>query len=423
MDAVTVTASRARYVQPTVTRFLATFGYAWFTIGLFTGTLVLVVAVRGILDVLQRLGWEQTAQNRLLIGVMLVFVVVSFLIARRVVRYLYRQAPTVRRVALAGLAVPALLSMWAWSNPTRFLSRFAGVESTTLAMRGGPNFIFGSYPDDQRLHELKKQGVTSIVSLQSPSVLVEIEGIKAEREAAAREHLPFIEAPMLPWVSDNTESLEKIKQLALHGAGTYYVHCGLGRDRVNIARRVIEALQPNAKLVSAGDVKGAIGFDRRTEPFERGMLMKIADGAWVIPYPNSDEFYGFVLQGQPGHVFLVLDPTDSTERTWIADAQKQLAQYAVPHTVIAYPGAKGDTSTAGVLAQVRAQKPPFTVIVSKTGWNLGLPKSKYPVELAIAKAYKVKIEPPPKVVAKTAGETPDLVREPGVPPPPTPKKP
>ena len=44
--------TRMRYIKPSTAQFFATFGYAWFTIGLFTGTLVLVLAVRGILDVL-----------------------------------------------------------------------------------------------------------------------------------------------------------------------------------------------------------------------------------------------------------------------------------------------------------------------------------------------------------------------------------
>src|SRR5260221_8619582 len=109
-------------------------------------------------------------------------------------------------------------------------------------MRGGPNFLFGSYPDDDDLRELKKKGVTAIVSLQSPAVVAEISGIAEERKTAAREGLRFIETPMLPWVSVNSQSIEKIKQLALHATSTYYMHCGLGRDRVYITNPVIESM-------------------------------------------------------------------------------------------------------------------------------------------------------------------------------------
>lgn len=405
-----------RLRPPTTAQFFATFAYAWLTIGLFTGTLVLVVAVRGVLDLIQRMGWEQTAQNRILMGVIFAFVVGSFLLARRVVRLLYRQTPRSRRLALGALAVPALMSGYAWSNPARFLARFAGSASTSLALSGGPTFIFGSYPDDNRVRELKKQGVTAIVSLQSPAVLVEIQGINEERKSAEREHVQFIEAPMLPWVSDNTESLEKIKQIALTGKGTYYVHCGLGRDRVNIAKRVIEALGPqtHARLAAAADLKSASSFAARTEPFERGLLMRLADGAWVIPYPNRDEFYGFILQGQPGHVYLVLDPADTTQARWIAEAEKQMTQYAVPFTSLRYPGVKGDTATAKLVAQFRALKPPFTVIVPAMPFTPGSPTT--PVARALALAYKVRVEPPPKSAPVIPGETPGLTPTTVVPP-------
>ena len=408
------TGSRPRYSKPSAAKFFATFAYAWLTIGLFLGTLVLVLAVRGILDVLQRLGWEQSAQNRLLVGVILLFVALSFLLARRIVRSLYRQTPMTRRIALGALAVPAVLSLYAWSDPTKFLSRIAGTTGSTYAMKGGPTFLFGSYPDENRLHELKKQGVTTVVSLQSPAVLVEISGIKEERTAAAREGLSFVEAPMLPWVSDNSESLEKIKQLALHGTGTYYVHCGLGRDRVNIAKRVIESLEPQtgARVASTAGLKTAAGFERRTEPFERGMLMQVPGGGWVVPLLNEAEFYGFILQGQPGQLLIVLDSTDATQHTWLVDARKKMTQYAVSYDFVQYPRTKSDTSTAAVVAKVRSLKTPFTVMVPTMTMGIGDPVN--PVARAIAKSYNTTVKPLPKAIKLAPGET--LLTAPVVPP-------
>lgn len=402
---MTVTGSRPRYDKPSAAKFFATFGYAWLTIGLFTGTVVLVLAVRGIMDVLQRLEWGQAAQNRLLILVILSFIVLSFMLARRVVRVLYRQRPMTRRVALVALAIPAVLSVYAWSNPTRFLSGIAGTTRSTYAMKNGPKFLFGPYPDEDRLRSLKKEGVTTVVSLQSPSVFVEISGINAERDAAARTGLKFVEAPMLPWVSDNTESLEKIKQLALHGSGTYYVHCGLGRDRVSIVKRVIESLEPEtgARVASTGGLKAAVGFDRRTERFERGMPMKLENGAWVVPLLNEAEFYGFVLQGQPGHLLIVLDSNDVAQHGWLLDARKKMREYAVAYDLIQFPGVRGDTSTAGIVARVRALTPPFTVMVPSMTASLGDPVN--PVARALARAYGTSVKPLPKATKLAPGET------------------
>jgi hypothetical protein len=402
---MTHTGSRPRYIQPSAGKFFATFGYAWLTIGLFTGTLVLVVAVRGIMDVLQRLGWGQAAQNRLLIAVILLFIALSFMIARSVVRMLYRQSPRTRMLALLAMAIPAIMSLYAWSNPARFLAGIAGTTGSTYAMKGGPTFLFGAYPDENRLRALKKQGVTTIVSLQSASVLVEISGINEERSATAREGLKFVEAPMLPWVSDNTESLEKIKQLALHGSGTYYVHCGLGRDRVNIAKRVIEALDPQAgaRVASTAGVITAAGFERRTEPFERGMPMKVPDNGWVVPLLNEAEFYGFILQGQPGQLLLVLDSTNVAQRAWLTDARKKMAQYAVSYAFVQYPRTSTDTNTSPVMASVRALKAPFTIMVPSMTMGLGDPVD--PVARAIAKAYKTSVKPLPKTIKLAPGET------------------
>ena len=409
---MTYTAPRPRYAQPSATKFLATFGYAWFTIGLFTGTLVLVLAVRGIMDVLQRLGWGQAAQNRLLIVVILLFIALSFMLARRVVRMLYRQAPRTRQFVLVALAIPAALSLYAWSNPSRFLAGIAGTTGSTYAMKNGPTFLFGSYPDEDRLRALKKQGVTSIVSLQSPAVLVEISGINEERGAAARTGLSFIEAPMLPWVSDNTESLEKIKQLALHGSGTYYVHCGLGRDRVNIVKRVIEALEPQtgARVAATSGLKSAAGFERRTERFERGMPMKVQEGGWVVPLLNEAEFYGFILQGQPGQLLIVMDSTVAAEHAWLLDARKKMRQYAVSYELMQYPLVKTDTSTARIVAKVRGLKTPFTVMVPSMTEGIGDPVD--PVARAIAKAYNTAVKPLPKSIKLAPGET--LLTAPGV---------
>ena len=392
----------SRIQPPTPARFFATFGYAWFVIGLFTGTVVLVFGVRGILNIIQNFGWGQSAQNRILIVLILVFVAASFILARRVVKVLYRQSARTRKIALVALAVPALASAYAWSNPTRFLVAFAGT-TTTGALKmgdGGPTFLFGAYPDDARIRELKEQGVETIVSLQDPRVLVELQGIREERKSAERAEIKLVHAPMLPWVSDNSASIALIKNLALSGKGTYYVHCGLGRDRVNIVRRVIESLDSNshARLATTADLRKAAGFESRTAPFQRGRLLRLAQEVWMIPMPNAAEFYGFIVQGRPGHVFLLLNPADTAQASWMAKAQRDMQQYAISSTVI--PTSAGDTlvrtikaadttksALDAVITRVRAQREPYTLVVPYTTYSKAPPKQ--PMLRAILKAYGV----------------------------------
>ena len=386
---------RERIRPPSVGRFFATFGYAWLMIGLFVGTVVLVVAVRGILDLIQKAGWGQTAQDRVLMAVIGLFIIGSFILARAVVRSLYRQPARTRRIALGALAVPAIFCAYAWSNPTRFLTKFAGTASTSLSMLGGPSFIFGAYPDENDLRALKKRGVKTVISLQDPRVVVELEGIKSEREATEKLGLTFIQAPMLPWVSDNTQSLELIRQIALHGRGTYYVHCGLGRDRTNIAKRVIESVMPqNARLAATKGLKRAVSFESRTAPFERGRAFKLAPGVWVVPRLNDMEFYGYIVQGQPGHVVLALNPHDTVQASFAAKAQRDMQQYVVEYSLL--PTTAGDTGRAvlrvdttpaalnALIAKLRAQRPPFTVMIPRTAFE---EKPREPLLKALLKAY------------------------------------
>lgn len=390
-----------RVSPPSAGRFFATFAYAWFTIGLFTGTLVLVLVVRAVIDVIQKFGWGETAQNRILIGLILLFIITSFMLARWVVRVTYRKPPRTRKFILAALLVPAAAAMYAWSDPTRFLVGFSGTTRGIIRMaNGGPTFYFGSYPDYPTLDSLKKHGVKHIVSLQDPRVLVELQGISEERKSTAALGMDFIQAPMLPWVSDNSASIEQLKQIALHGKGAYYIHCGLGRDRTNIAKRVLESVEPqaHAHLAASNGLQSALSFQDREEPFQRGRLIRLAPEAWLIPQPNDAEFYGFIIQGRPGHVFLVLDPMDTLQARLMTKAESDMKQYAVSYSLI--PTSAADTlrraikpadttatAMGAIIRTIKAQKPPYTVIVPYTTYEKTAPTQ--PLVRALLKAYGV----------------------------------
>ena len=120
---------RPRYAQPTAAHFLLAFGYAWLVIGFFLGTLTLAAIFRGALD---RLHWGALAQDRLLVSAVLLLVIASFLLARWVVRTLFRRAPTTRNLVLFLLGVPAILCAFAWSDASRYIGRDRAVISTRV---------------------------------------------------------------------------------------------------------------------------------------------------------------------------------------------------------------------------------------------------------------------------------------------------
>ena len=377
----------------TARSFLATFAYAWLMIGLFTGTLVLVVFVRGIIGAVHGFGLGDTAESRVLMGVIVVFIAASFMVTRAVVRRLYRtESIRSRRIALGALIVPAALSMWAWSNPTALLARIAGSTSSTIAMRGGPEFIFGPYPDANRLAELKQQGVTTIISLQHPSVVVEMQGIRDEKENAARLGLQLIHAPMLPWVSDNQASLDRIREIARTGHGKYYVHCGLGRDRVNVVKRVIESMSgsTNMRLANAADLRSAKGLEQRTEPFQRGRLFQLRPGVWLVPMPNRAELSD-ILFGAEGRVLLVVDPQDAAQQAWAKDAQEQLHAYVIPNAVISFDekDAADDERVTMLANRIQSERGRVTIVVPRTPFGSGTNERQTAVAVALLRYFGV----------------------------------
>jgi hypothetical protein len=322
----------------------------------------------------------------MLIGVILLYVILSLFLTRWIVGVMFRARSRNTRWAIAAVfTVLAAGTAWEWSNPAKLLAGMAGGgDGGSFNVRGGAQFVFGAYPDEARLEELKRQGVTSLISLQHPGVVIEREGISAERDAAGKLHLNFIQAPMLPWVSDNEESLEKLRAIARTGKGVFYVHCGLGRDRVNVAKRVIEA--EGNKIALGTDVKAATSFADRPDRFERGSLAHLDHGKWLIPYPNKHEMFGFVLGGQAGHVVSLLDPLDPEQAAWNLEMEALMKEYAIPFTMRPLPPSEPAKATQ-IAKEVQGMPEPVTVIVAQTPMEDGKPRTHTQAALAFLKAY------------------------------------
>jgi hypothetical protein len=320
-----------------------------------------------------------------LILVILLYLAFSLLLTRWIVGIMFRARNRNTRWAIAAVfTLLAAGTAWEWSNPAKLLAGIAGGgDGGTYNVVGGAEFIFGAYPDDAKLDSLKRAGVTAVISLQHPGVVIEREGISAERDATRIRHLKFIQAPMLPWVSDNEESLDKLRQIARHGKGKYFVHCGLGRDRVNVAKRIIEA---EGIRIARSDAKTATGFADRPDPFERGSLGHLESGKWLIPYPNKHEMFGFILGGQAGTVVSLLDATDPEQAAWNAEMEKVLKQYAVPFIMRPLPE-NNVVRAMDVAKEVKALSPPVTVIAPQTPDEDGKPGTNTQAALAFITAY------------------------------------
>lgn len=340
--------------------------YIWLVVGFATGTLVLIGPVRWITNVLRAEGVSRSMENLVVTGVIVLFVASSFVLARWLFGKAMRAGSWVLRGGIpAATTLAAAVALWGWSNPAA-MPTAAAAERPALRVASGARFRFGAYPDRAKLEALKAEGVTAVVSLQHPAVVpFEPQGIAAERQAAREVGLEFIHVPMLPWVSDNEEALERIRGLVHEGRGTYYIHCGLGRDRVNVARRVIEqaAVDSDVELAGTDGLLEATTFADRVEPFERGPVVELGDEAWLVPYPNEFEFFGYILAGQVEHVLILLDPSDPEQGRWIREAELRLNAYEVPYTHVPLPAGADATRAARA---ARTLPRPLAVIVART---------------------------------------------------------
>ena len=116
-SAMTFAGPRVRYIQPSASRFIATFGFAWVAIAIIACTLAMLIGTRIASPPAHTFGWGSAGQQPFMMGTLAVLVICSFMIGRRVVRSLFRGAPRTRNIALVALGMLAVVSAFAWPLP------------------------------------------------------------------------------------------------------------------------------------------------------------------------------------------------------------------------------------------------------------------------------------------------------------------
>lgn len=333
------------------------FGYLWLTVGFALGTLTLFGPVRWVATLLRARGAAQSAEDlvqRVVIGV---FVLISLITAVWLYRRVRSAARRTRLGVPAATTAAAAVALLLWLNP-RLVNADGGSDFD--AATADERFVFGPYPDEDRLRELKREGYTGVISLLHPLVVpFEPKLLADERRAAAKVGIALIHAPMLPWVSGNEASVAKIRALADAGTGRYYVHCYLGRDRVNVVRHLLR--DPSAPVAAVREVAGA----RRVADmpaFERGGIYHLADSVHVGPYPTDEEWFGYLLNGSVRQVLALLDPVSGKDTTWIAREKQLASRYRVPVEILPIRALPYDPAAALQAAQ-RARSLPRPLYV------------------------------------------------------------
>lgn len=185
---------------------------------------------------------------------------------------------------------------------------------------------FGSYPDLQRLEALEDQGYDGVITLLNPNIPFERVLLQEEKANGEEVGIEVYSFPMLPWISQNGNSLRGIDDLITDGDKRYYIHCYLGEHRVDLVRDRITEEPENPK----GDPD-----DPLPESFERGEVTTFDDGRIILgPYPTEEEWFHEILRQDVKEIVSTFDPEDPSYKDRIKEERKIAEDYDLTFTLM-----------------------------------------------------------------------------------------
>ncbi len=339
------------------------FGFIWGCLVFFLGCLTLLGPVRWVVTWARDNKLSESAENWSVRAVIILFVIFSFWLARKVSGAAEKTEKRVLRWGIpAGVLVLALLSLSLFMNPD-FINKITGgsIDTSNSGSIDTANkgFTFGPYPTAEMLAELKKEGYAGVISLLHPAVTPFEPVLLSDEQKTGKEiGLAIISVPMLPWISQNEESIQRIRAIAAQPKGRYYVHCYLGKDRVNVVKRIIAGV--DKALVNNQTTTSARRLDE-TDRFERGPIVVLGDEVYLTPYPTDEEYLGYLIAAGVNQVVCLLDPTDPETQQRIKDEKKFLDLYHVAYLTHPIPETGNDEKIEALLDKINGLPRPLVI--------------------------------------------------------------
>ncbi len=289
----------------------------WLFTGFALGTLILLFPLRWWVDYVRQNDLSHTVENAGVVVMMLLLAALSFILSFKIFRWHTTQRKTL--ITVVAVLIPffcAAAALALFMNPD-YIN--AGTETNQVSQQ----FVIGPYPTKSKITQLKEEGYTGIISLLHPAVVPFEPSLLKDEESAAKESgIELIKAPMLPWVGENTSSLKKIEAIAKTGKGKYYIHCYLGKDRVNVVKNLIAKVTGNSSGIE--NKKSTSRTFEKQKVFERGEIYKLDEGVYMTPFPTNEELLAFFLAGQLQTVVNLMDSTEAESKPWIITEHREL---------------------------------------------------------------------------------------------------
>jgi protein tyrosine phosphatase (PTP) superfamily phosphohydrolase (DUF442 family) len=324
----------------------------WACWGFALGTLMLAGPVRWTVDWSRSQHWTESQEKIRIYLLITVLAVVTFFIARATAGMLFNQQK--KKWRAVGLLLPLMgtcFSFYAFMNPAWMN---AGEEKTI-----GRQFTIGAYPEKEKLSSLKSEGYTMVISLLHPAVVPFEPKLLADEQRLAKEvNLQVVSLPMLPWLSDNLAALDSLRHIVQKATGKVYIHCYLGRDRVNLARRVIEQ-------EAAGDRIENNAFRFRlldsVKQLERGPVFKLAPEVLLSPFPTKEEYMGYVLAANYRQVVSLADFAEPGAMKLMEEEKNTLLAMKIPFKVYSFSAATSADEMERIVQEIKALPKPLLI--------------------------------------------------------------
>ena len=240
---------------------------------------------------------------------------------------------------LASVAAASFVFFFLLDNDLMAAAGQLGQQSAQTDQR----IVYGPYPDAQQLDELRDEGYDGVIALLSPKIPFERVLLDKELENGEAAGIQVYSRPMLPWISGNEDSLAEIRALAEQRDKQFYIHCYLGKHRVDLVRQDLGAAEAEARNVAL------------PERFERGRVASFDEDRVVLgPYPTDDEWFEYVLRRDVDEIVSTLDPSNPDDRPWIEQERRIAEENGVKFTLMPLKASPEPEAVAKVADRIAA---------------------------------------------------------------------